>query len=74
MGRACSTHGEVWNVYKILIGKPDGKRPFEKRRKWEDNIKMDSKIVSEDVDLIHVAQDKDQWRGLVNMAMDLPFP
>jgi hypothetical protein len=42
MGRACSTHGEKSNVYRILVVKPEGKRPLERpRRRWEDNIRMD---------------------------------
>jgi hypothetical protein len=42
MGRACSTNGEKRNGYRILVGKPEGKRPLGRpRRRWEDNIKMD---------------------------------
>jgi hypothetical protein len=42
MGRARSTHGEKMNVYRLLVGKPEGKRPVGRpRRMWEDNIKMD---------------------------------
>jgi hypothetical protein len=42
MGRACSTNGEKTNVYGILVGKPEGKRPLGRpRRRWVDNIKMD---------------------------------
>jgi hypothetical protein len=41
MGRACSTHGEKRNAYRILVGNPDGKRPLGRpRRRWENNIKM----------------------------------
>jgi hypothetical protein len=41
MGRACSTNGEDINAYRILVGKPEGKRPLGRpRRRWEDNIKM----------------------------------
>jgi hypothetical protein len=44
MGGACSTNGEKRNAYRILVGKPEGKRPLGKpRRRWEDNIKMDLK-------------------------------
>jgi hypothetical protein len=42
MGRACSTHGKKRNLYRILMGMPEGKRPLGKpRRRWEDNIKTD---------------------------------
>jgi len=42
MGRACSTYGERRGIYRILVGKPEGKRPLGRAsRKWEDNIKMD---------------------------------
>jgi hypothetical protein len=42
MGRACSTNGEKRNAYRILAGKPEGKRPLGRpRRRWVDNIKMD---------------------------------
>jgi hypothetical protein len=42
MGRACSTNGAKRNAYRVLVGKPEGKRPLERpRRRWVDNIKMD---------------------------------
>jgi hypothetical protein len=42
MGRACCTNGEKKNAYRVLVGKPEGRRPLEReRRKWVDNIKMD---------------------------------
>jgi hypothetical protein len=42
MGRACGTHGEKWNVYRILVGKPEGKRPLGRLRcRWDDNLKID---------------------------------
>jgi hypothetical protein len=60
------------NAYKILVVKPDEKRPLGRsRRRWEDNIKIYLKeIVLEDVDWIHLAQDRDQWWAVVNMAMN----
>jgi hypothetical protein len=60
---------EMKNADKILNGKPEGKRRFTElyRHRWEDNIKMDHKeIESEDVDWIHVAQDRVQQRATVN--------
>jgi hypothetical protein len=61
MGGACITHGEVSNAYKILVGKPEGKRSFERpRRRWED-IRVDLKELGwEGVDWIHLAQDRDR--------------
>jgi hypothetical protein len=60
MGRACGTHGEVRNAYKILVGKPEGKRSLGRpRHRWEDNIRVDIKEIWWDgVDWIHLAQDR----------------
>jgi hypothetical protein len=61
--------GEERNVYKILMGKPEGKRP---RCRWEDGIRMDlRKIGLGSVEWIQVAQDRDRWRALVNTVMNL---
>jgi hypothetical protein len=50
MGRACSTNGEKRNAYRILVGKPEGKRPLERStRKWVDNIKMNLRQIGWDV-------------------------
>jgi hypothetical protein len=64
MGGACSTNGEKRNSYRILVGKPGGKRPLVRpRRKCVDNINMDlRKIVWGGVDWVDMAQDRDQWR------------
>jgi hypothetical protein len=60
--------GEVRGAYNILVGRPDGRRPLGRPRyRWEDNIKMDLRERGfEDVDWIHLAQDKDMWWDLVN--------
>ena len=60
--------GERRGVYRVLVGKPEGKRPLGRpRRRWEDNIKMDLQEVGcEGVELIELAQDRDRWRALVN--------
>jgi hypothetical protein len=59
--------GEMRNVYSVLVGKPEGKRPLEiPRRKWEDNIKMDLTEIGWKFVGMHLAQDRDQWRALVN--------
>jgi hypothetical protein len=61
------------NTYSILLGISDGKRPVGRlRRRWEDNIRIDlSEIRWEDVDWLHLTQDRDQWRAVVNMVMNL---
>jgi hypothetical protein len=65
--------GEERNVYKVLMGKPEGKRSLGKpRRRWEDGIRMDlSEIGSGSVDWIQLAQDRHRWRALVNTVMNL---
>jgi hypothetical protein len=72
VGRACSTNGEKRNAYRILVGKPDGKRPLGRpRHRWVYNIKMDVREIRRDVmDGIYLAHDRDQWRALVNMVMN----
>jgi hypothetical protein len=67
----------VRNVYKILVSKPDGKRPLERPRcRWEDIIRHDLKETRcEVVDWIHLAQDKDQWwAAAVNTVMNFWVP
>jgi hypothetical protein len=61
------------NSSKILFGKLEVKRPLgRRRRRWEDNIRVDIKeIWWEGVDWMHLAQDKDKWRALVNTVMNL---
>jgi hypothetical protein len=68
--------GETRNAYRILVGKPEGKRPLERpRRKWVDNIKMDLREIAwAGMDWIELAQDRDQWRDLVNTVMNLRVP
>jgi hypothetical protein len=58
--------GETRNAYKILVRKPEGKRPLGRpRRRWVDNIK---------IDLREIGWDRDQWRALVNTVMNLRVP
>jgi hypothetical protein len=68
--------GEVRGAYNILVGRPEGRRQLGRpRRRWEDNIKMDHReIWFGDVDWIHLAQDRDRWRALVNTVMNLRVP
>ncbi|KAJ4436791.1 hypothetical protein ANN_16923 [Periplaneta americana] len=65
--------GESRNAYRVLVGRPEGKRPLGRpRRRWEDNIKMDlMEMEYDDRDWIHLAQDRDQWRAYVRAAMNL---
>ena len=55
----------IRNAYRVLVGKPEGKRPLGRpRRRWEDNIKMDLREVSDDPGVwIDLAEDRDQWRA-----------
>jgi hypothetical protein len=73
MGRACSTNGEKRNAYRILVGKPEGKRPLGRPRcRWVDNIKIHLRETGwDDMDWIDLAQDRDQLRALVNTVMNL---
>jgi hypothetical protein len=65
--------GEERRVYKVLVGKPEGKRPLGRpRRRWEDGIRMDLREISlGDVDWILLAQDRDRWRAVVSAVMNL---
>jgi hypothetical protein len=67
---------EKMNVYRLLVGKPEGKRPQGRpRRRWIDNIKMDLlEIGLSVVDWIGLAQDRQRWRALVNSVMNLRVP
>jgi len=67
--------GEGRGVHRVLVGKPEGKRPLGRpRRRWEDNIKMDLLEVGGGGDWMELAQDRDRWRALVNMVMNLRVP
>jgi hypothetical protein len=72
IGRACSTHGEKRNACRILVGKPDGKRPLERpRRRREDDIRIDLiEIGWGGVDWIDLTTDRDQWGALVNAVIN----
>jgi hypothetical protein len=67
--------GEKRNAYRILVGKPEGRRPLGRpRRRWVDNIKIDLREIGwNGVDWIDLAQDRDHWRALVNTVMNFGF-
>jgi hypothetical protein len=65
---------EKRNAYRIFVGNPEGNRSLERRRRrWEDNIKMILREIG-GMDWIHLAQDRDLWRALVNTVMNLRVP
>jgi hypothetical protein len=68
--------GEKRNAYRISVGKPKGKRPLGRpRRRWEDNIRMYLREIGwGGMDWTDLAQDRDQWRALVNALMNLRVP
>jgi hypothetical protein len=76
MGRACGTYGGGEGAYRVLVGKPEGKRPLGRpRRRWVVNIRMDLQEVGCGyVDWIGLAQDRDGWRRLVSAVMNIRAP
>ena len=68
--------GERRGVYRVLVGRPEGKGPLGRtRRRWEDNIKMGLQEVGcGSIDWIELAKDRDRWRALVNAVMNLRVP
>ena len=68
--------GEGRGVYRVLVGKPEGKRPLGRpRRRWEDNIKMDLQVIGGGCgDWMELAQDRDRWWALVGTVMNLRVP
>ena len=68
--------GEEKGVYRVLVGKPEGRRPLGRpRRRWVDNIRMDlQEVGSGYMDWIGLSQDRDRWRTLVSAVMNLRVP
>jgi hypothetical protein len=64
--------GEERKVYRVMVVKPEGKRPLRKpRHRWEDGIRIDLRKLAEGVEWIQLAKDRDRWRALVNTVMNL---
>jgi len=68
--------GKRRGQYRVLVGKPEGKRPFAgPRHRWEGNIKTDLQEVGcRGMDWIELAQDRDKWQALVSTVMNLRVP
>jgi hypothetical protein len=68
--------GEERNAYRLLVGKPEGKRPLGRpRRRWANNIRMDlGEVGWGNVDWIGLAKDRNRWRALVNSVLNLRVP
>jgi len=68
--------GEERGAYRVLLGKPEGRRPLRRpRRRWMENIRMDLQVVGcAYMDWIGLAQDRDRWRTLVSAVMNLRMP
>ena len=76
IGWACGAYGWGEGVYRVLVGKPEGKSPLGRpRRRWVDNIRMDlHEVGCRYMDWIERAQDRDRWRTLVSAVMNLRVP
>jgi hypothetical protein len=73
VGGECGTHGRGEKSVKVLVGKPEGKRPLERpRRRWENGVRMDLREIGlGGVGWIRLTQDRDWWRAVVSAVMNL---
>jgi hypothetical protein len=76
VGGTCGTHGEGRIIYRVFVGRPEGKRPLARpRHRWEDNIKMDLwEIGIDGVNWVRLAQDRVQLGAFVNTVLNLRVP
>jgi hypothetical protein len=76
VGGTCDRKGEEREVFRVLMGKPEGTRPLRSpRRRWEDRIRVDLREIGwGSVRWLHLAQERDRWRALVVMNMRLLAP
>jgi hypothetical protein len=75
-GTCSSTHGKERGVYRVLVGRPEGKRPLGRpRRKWENNIEMNlGEIGIDGANWFQLAQDRVQWQAFVSTVINLRVP
>ena len=74
MGRTCSKYGDMRDAYRVLVGKPEARRPHGRpNRTWEDNFIMDIREIGwvGGMEWADLARDRDRWRDIVNAVMNL---
>jgi hypothetical protein len=71
VGGTCGTHGGGESIYRVLVGRPKGKRPLGRpRRRWENNTELDRRVIGiDEANWIQLAQGRVQWRAFLNTVM-----